>query len=342
VTPPAAAPPSEPSGSADAPGVFVLSLDTELAWGTFDAGGLTRYAGHYDQYRVVVSRTLELLERYQVPATWAFVGHLMLEGCARGADGHVHPEVLRPRYRWYPHEWHHLDPGTDMARDPWWYAPDLLERVLRAPVVHEVATHTFSHIVADDPACTREIFLSQMHACARLHEAWGVPMRSIVYPRNRVAFRDELPGLGIVAYRGRERRWYTDAPATVSRGAHLLDAVLAPTPSTYPLGELVEGELVNVPASMFLLPFDGVRRLIPAASRTAQALRGVRRAAARGELFHLWLHPVNLASDPRMFTVLERVLREAAELRERGRMRTLTMEQTARLVRGEEVRRCAA
>lgn len=334
--------PAEPSGSADAPGVFVLSLDTELAWGNFDAGGLTRYARHYEQYRLVVWRTLELLERYQVPATWAFVGHLMLEGCARGEGGHAHPEVLRPRYRWYPHEWHHLDPCTDVARDPWWYAPDLLERVLRAPVLHEVGTHTFSHIVADDPACTREIFLSQMQACARLHEAWGVHMRSIVYPRNRVAFLDELPGLGIVAYRGRERRWYDGAPGLVARGCHLLDATLAPTPSTYPLRGLAQGELVNVPASMFLLPFDGVRRRIPAASRTAQALRGVRRAAARGELFHLWFHPVNMASDPRMFTVLERVLRAAAELREQGRLRVLTMEQTAGLVRGREGRRCAA
>ena len=342
MTPAASAHPADEPGSADAPGVFVLSLDTELAWGSFDAGGLTRYARHYDQYRVVVRRTLELLERYQVPATWAFVGHLMLEGCSRCADGCIHPEVLRPRYRWYPHEWHHADPGTHVSRDPWWYAPDLLEQVLRARVVHEVATHTFSHVVVDDPECTREIFRSQMQACARLHDAWGVPMRSIVYPRNRVAYLDELPELGIVAYRGRERRWYDAVPNLAARTLHLLDRALGPTPPTYPLGGLAQGPVVNVPASMFLLPFDGVRRAIPAAARTAQALRGVRQAARRGELFHLWFHPVNMASHPLMFTVLERVLRAAADLRDRGRLRMLTMEEAAGAARGEEGRRCAA
>jgi peptidoglycan/xylan/chitin deacetylase (PgdA/CDA1 family) len=332
--------------AAASPGVFVLSLDTELAWGSFDEGGIEKYSRHLGQYRSLIRQLIALLDTYQVPTTWAFVGHLLLDGCERAANGETHPEVLRPRYAWYPHDWHHLDPATDINRDPWWYAPDVLKAVLSAKVQHEIATHTFTHIVVDDPACTAEIFRSQLAACASAHRRHGLEIHSLVFPRNRVAHREVMAELGIMAYRGREQRWYTRLwPETSGSGLlHILDRASFIPPTTYPLRQLDEGSLVNVPASMLFLSRDGFRRHIPLRARTSQAKAGLRKAAEHGELFHLWFHPVNMASDPALFPCLEEVLRFACELREKGRLECLTMHQTAERVRRDvrnATNRCA-
>lgn len=325
---------AHPQRTVQDPGIFVLSLDTEIAWGTFDQGGQQRFRTHFDQYRTLVRRLVAQLDAYQIPATWAFVGHLLLEHCQRSTAGTTHPEVLRPQYAWYPHDWHHCDPGTDIRRDPWWYGSDVLAMVRSAQIAHEIGTHTFSHVVVDDPACTADIFRSQLAACAELHSRYGLGLHSIVFPRNRIAHAEVLPEYGIKAYRGRERRWYTRIwPHAAGSGVwHILDRFLPVPPSTYPRRELREGALVNLPASMMLLPRDGFRRYIPLRTRITQAQAGLRRAAQRGELFHLWFHPFNLGSDARLFGALEQIFRTACELRASGQLKICTMQQTAEQV----------
>ena len=64
-------------------GTFALTFDTELIWGSFDTLTPERFVGRYPDVRRIIDRTLRMLERYEVAATWAVVGHLFL--------------VLRPR-----------------------------------------------------------------------------------------------------------------------------------------------------------------------------------------------------------------------------------------------------
>ena len=183
------------------PGYFVFSLDTELVWGSFDVGGLERYREQYLETRKQIRRLLGLLDRYRIPATWAFVGHLLLDHCER-RGGTTHEDVLRPRHAWFDEDWHALDPGTDVYRDPLWYGSDILKAVLAAETLHEIASHTFSHVIVGDAACTREIARSQLLKCRELHERWGLELKSVVFPRNRVAHLDVLREL---AARGESR-----------------------------------------------------------------------------------------------------------------------------------------
>jgi peptidoglycan/xylan/chitin deacetylase (PgdA/CDA1 family) len=308
----------------EGPGYFILSLDLELAWGVFAYDALEAQRPYLVGEREVIRHLLDLLDRYRIPATWATVGHLFLDSCQRSADA-VHPDVLRPTYPLYGKDWHHLDPCTDVASDPLWYGPDIIDEIVGRPTAHEMGTHTFSHIVVGDPACTREEFRSQLRACRDVHEARGLGMRSIVYPNNRIGHLDVLAEEGVVAYRGNLDRWYTGLGGRLKRLCYLADYTVAATPPTYPTTDRVEGPLVNLPASMFLLPRDGVRRAVPLASRRQQALRGVRRAVERGEIFHLWFHPFNLATDPGLLDVLDRVFSEIADHTAGGRMVPITM-----------------
>ena len=57
-------------------------------------------------------------------------------------------------------------------------------------------------------------------------------------------------------------------------------------------------------------------------------------AARKSERYHLWFHPFNLGTSPRMFDALEQILQIAASLREQGKLDILTMEQAAMQVLG--------
>ena len=77
-------------------GVFTLSLDFELIWGTVDVRGPEPFRRTCEVEReVVLDRLLELLAEFDISATWCIVGHLFLSSCAP-RDGVNHPEIVRP------------------------------------------------------------------------------------------------------------------------------------------------------------------------------------------------------------------------------------------------------
>ncbi len=280
-------------------GTFIFSLDTEIAWGT-DTIVLPRYAHCFDHYQTILRRLIDLLDQYDIPTTWAVVGQLMLP------ETDVRASVVQPAH--------------------WYHAPYVLDWIRSAKTQHEIGTHTFSHIYTDEPATSREVWETDLAQCQALHQALGLQLRSIVYPRNQIKYLDSLSKYGIVAYRGiegnreRERRGI----------AHLANRALALQPPTYDLAPCkVNNQLVNLPASQFLLAYDGIRGRIPTASRVRQARLGIEQAVRKNELYHLWFHPFNLGTSPRMFEALEQILRIAVQLRDEGKLQILTMDQTA-------------
>ena len=306
-------------------GTFVFSLDTELAWGTADKGGLRVYRRQLKETRSNVEKLLAMLHRYDVPATWAFVGHLFLDSCHRDQPGgDPHPDVLTPRYPGSERNWHEPDPATSRDSDPLWYGDDLLEMVLNASPKHEIGCHTFSHLPLQGPSVTEEIARSQVDKCRDLAQDRGLEMRSFVFPRNRVAHLDVLRESGFACYRGPERSWYTTLPRLLSRAGHFAHRFLGITPPVYS-GLEADSGLVNIPASMFLMPPTGVRSLIPGRSRVRQAARGLRKSAESDALFHLWFHPWNIGDSAAMLEWLEAILREVDALRSQDRLRVMTM-----------------
>ena len=160
------------------PATFILTLDTEIAWGTFYWKGFNYYKYHFDNYRPLVRRFAAQLDEYKISATWAFVGHLFLDHC----DG-VHADVLRPKYEWFNGEdWHKYDPGTNLETDPYWYGSDILELVKSMKTPQEIGTHTFSHVHMADPACTPDIARSQVEKCIELGLEHDLNIRSLVFP----------------------------------------------------------------------------------------------------------------------------------------------------------------
>jgi hypothetical protein len=137
---------------------------------------------------------------------------------------------------------------------------------------------------------------------------------------------------GFTSYRGPQPSWGHQAQKTETTGRARRAARLADTyaglspPPTFGWDDLVDDDgLCNIAASAFLRPFTPRRRALEPLRR-ARLVAGLRAAAHRGRLFHLWWHPHNFARHPEeSFALLEAILDEAARLRESDGLESLSM-----------------
>jgi peptidoglycan/xylan/chitin deacetylase (PgdA/CDA1 family) len=275
--------------------------------------------------RDVVTRLIDLLEQYEIRATWAVVGHLLLDRC-RPVHGVKHPEIVRPSYAWFSGDWFQDDPCTDYARDPFWYGPDLIKRILASRTPQEIGCHGFSHMIIGDPGCSRDCLDSELKASQEAAASWGVTLKSFVFPRNSIGHLDVLAANGFSAFRGMaSATWRRLLPTAVFNGMH----TILPVPPFTSQPSAQHG-LWNLPATTFYLHREGRARTVPIRLRVYRAVQGVRRAAKEKSLCHLWFHPFNLASDPEaLLEGLKSTFKEVALCRERGVLANVTMGELA-------------
>jgi peptidoglycan/xylan/chitin deacetylase (PgdA/CDA1 family) len=312
-------------------GVFTLSLDLELLWGTVDLHGPERFRRACEVERqVVIDRLLGLLDEHGISATWCILGHLFLSECRR-SGGVAHPEVVRPRHRWVRGDWLQHDPCSDESRAPLFYGRSLVEKIRACRTPQEIGSHSFSHAIFSDEGCSREAAASELSATRHAAREIGLELRSFAFPRNGIGHLDLLPQFGIRSYRGPAPRWYErrEPPPTFHRLARLW-AVVAASPPPVVTPEPSGAGLTNVPASMIYLPMHGLRRHIGVSRRVLRAQKGLAAAVRSGRVFHLWFHPTNLADEPEaMFRGLREILATVQRLVREGGLRVATMGELA-------------
>ncbi len=289
-------------------GAVVISIDAELAWGFHDQPTVpeSRLAGAREAWE----DTLELLDRYGLPATWAIVGHLMLDACdGEHAD---HPA---------PPGWFARDPGGNADEAGRWMAPGLVRAILEADADHEIGSHTFSHLDLDGPATTARMIDAELDRHRALGREWGLDLRAFVFPGNRVAARDRLAEAGFRCYRGATSpRWYRGKRLRRSKKA--LDFLFGPAEPPVVRPSHDEHGLVNIPATLHLFGFEGppgdIARSLGKDPVVAAAAEGID-AAAEGEgVFHVWFHPNNMTTPghrDRLNAVLELIDESEAPVR---------------------------
>ena len=308
-------------------GVFTVSIDFELIWGTLDLFGAERFRRAVEFEReVAIDRLLDLFAEFNIPATWCVLGHLMLDGCGN-AGGQSHDEIARPLHSWRQGDWFSDDPGGNEETSPLFFGRSLIRKIQACETEQEIGCHSFSHLIFGDQGCSREVAESDVAAAVEAARKMGIEMHSFAFPRNVVGHLDVLKDYRFVCYRGPERNWYESKPwpTLIKRLCHLWDVMIAATPDVV-LPELTEHGLWNIPGSMIYFPMHGLRRYIPVSRRVRRAVKGLDAAAAEKRVFHLWFHPTNFADEPEaMFAGLRRILEHASFLRKRGLISILPM-----------------
>jgi len=300
-------------------GVFIVSIDTELIWGFNHLLFFKEYRSYVEKISGIISgrsrrnvkKLLQLSEKYDIPFTWAVVGHLALDSC-ECVNGVAHPDMPRPE-GFKAGDWYAHDPCSNYREAPLWYAPDIVEELASSQVPQDIGCHSFSHVNFQE--ASRKVAEAEVRKCKEVLAGYGVTPVSFVFPRNRVAHVDVLAQEGFKIYRfkaGRELK----LPRFLRRKVvyKLYDAI---SPIT---GEpRVDEGVVAVPGTLL---FQTPRRWeVPILVEAAR--RGLRIVGEKGGVFHLTMHDY-LESDL-LLKGLESILRVARELRVRGVLETASM-----------------
>jgi peptidoglycan/xylan/chitin deacetylase (PgdA/CDA1 family) len=324
---------ASPAGSPLERAAFVVSIDVEMSWGQIHR---PERDYTFPDEREQMSRLLDVFDDYGVPATWAFVGHLLLDGCSRDG-GDAHPELVRPDYNWFEGDWLAADPCTSVSEAPTWYAPDLLDQVAARRVGHEIGSHSFTHLIAGDPGCSEDAFRSDLRRCREESDRHGLELRSFIFPRNQYGHEHVLAEEGFTTYRGRRADPHAGSSG-VARRARGATEMVAPTRKSAVV-PVSEHGIWNLPATYLHDVGDPKRYPV----KIAQAKRRLRQAVTHRGLFHLWFHPHNVQHEPeRWFDGLGQLLGRVSTLRAEGKLETLTMAQVAERLGSAEVASAAA
>ncbi|MCD6283608.1 polysaccharide deacetylase family protein [bacterium] len=295
-------------------GRFIVCFDFELAWGRFDKVFDESYLSQVRLTRKeVVPSLLAVLERHNVPATWAVVGHLMLREC----NG-VHSELEPYRPEHCP-DWFSRDEGGVDDGDSVWMCRDLVKQIAACPTPQELASHSFSHVDFSHPALSRKRAAQELELARDLISEFGQEMKTHIFPRGRTGHLDVLRDAGVRVYRT------SRSPGTGFKSAlgQFVTEALARTP---PLVTAARDELgmLNVEGGMLFNRRGRYRSAIPVSRRVVRAIKGMNHAVKSGGVFLLWNHPIDFAtSKPAMMTAFDEICAYAARLRDEGRLETI-------------------
>lgn len=197
-------------------GIVVFSADFEMAWAfRFSKKKKNEAVKKGLIERENVPLLLELFNKYNIPITWATVGHLFLEDCS--CNGLPHAEMPRPEFfenrNWSFHsgDWYQHDPCSDYRAEPAWYAPDLIDLILKSEVKHEIGCHSFSHVDFTYKNCSPELADAELNECNKAAASKQLNLRSMVFPGGTIGNYEALKKQGIICYR-KPMKYHIDLP----------------------------------------------------------------------------------------------------------------------------------
>jgi hypothetical protein len=271
-------------------------------WGRWDQVDARSIQFAEQAERPIVRRLLQLAERYDIPMTWAVVGRVF--------DDRYGVKDL---------------PGPQQA----WFAPELVEAIRKSPVAHDIGSHSHAHRYFDQLSDAEASL--DLERDLELRKRWGLPMRSWVFPCNKIGHIEKLARAGVEVYRTLDAGWLDrvrDHGPRLYSVCNLLDKILPVTPP------LVEAHAVTfdghravaLPSSTILTGRNGLRRLVLPGVTRLRWRRAIENAARQQKVFHAWFHPSNFYFDAEaQFSVLEAAFRLAARKRDAGELRITTM-----------------
>jgi len=304
-------PPPQPSASP----TFLLSFDCEGKWGFADHLSphyqrLLNHAALADIYR----RLLDCLEKHGVRASFAFVGAFTLspgqaaEHADWFADVPVQGRSWLQRFR------------ADWAKQntEGWFEPGLLQSVRQRPQ-HEIACHGFSHLPLATTLVERAAARRELGAARALAQLHGLPMQTLVYPRNLCGYTGDLADFGFTGYRLGHQR----LPGRRQRLAALLKECWPGLRAE--AHAATQTPPIAIPGGRFLNWRHGPRRQVPLALTRQRWRHALDDAIQHGGVVHLYSHPHNFLDGDQQLPLLAWILARVAERVQSGALANPTL-----------------
>lgn len=164
-------------------GGLIISADLEMSW----AWRYTKTGADYIKKgineRDNIKPLLDTFEKYNIPITWATVGHLLLKKCSKGEhDWMARIPHFNDHWRFTKGDWFDHDPYSNYKQSPAWYGGDLIEQIVKQKTKHEIGCHTFSHIDMSYKNCPLKVAQDEIKACIEVGKRLGLKQESFVFP----------------------------------------------------------------------------------------------------------------------------------------------------------------
>lgn len=278
-------------------GTFIISIDCEMLWGMRDFSEKKSLTGEYVLVgHSVMLRILELFKKYDIHATWAFVGLCLLE--SKDEIYKFSPKNKPTYYEKSLNNYEYIEDYIDKdGPDPYYHSGDMASVIAQTPG-QEIGTHTFSHYYCWEEGQTALQFKEDILCSIKASkEKLGVSPKAIIFPRNQVnkTYLKILKSVGIEKYRGRQRFKSTKKTIFGKFSRAMLRLFTIPAYlAAYDLKKIDrQVSPVNLPGTFMFETYDGKRKMLM--KRGMQVMKNVMTLSAmRGKTVHMYFHPHNL------------------------------------------------
>jgi peptidoglycan/xylan/chitin deacetylase (PgdA/CDA1 family) len=229
------------------------------------------------------ARIFEILENYEVPATFALVG-LFAGGYEEYLESRNQLLESKPHNEWLKIPEQSFAAGM---MDGWFY-PELVNNI-RSKGMHEIASHSYSHLPMNNNEVTKNSFITELNLVQQWTDKNSLELGTYIFPRNQIRYQEVLNDFDYLGY----RQCDIQNAAYGSRLKTLQDECNILKKSDVHCTNM---EPIAIPPGTFLNWRHGPRRVIPERLTLKRWSNVLRHAVTTGGVAHLWLHPHNLVT----------------------------------------------
>jgi peptidoglycan/xylan/chitin deacetylase (PgdA/CDA1 family) len=198
---------------------------------------------------------------------------------------------------------------------------EIVDKIRGTTVQHEIGYHSFSHIRFSESS--RQAAKTELDEGLKIQDEFGVDFKSFVFPENKIGHVDLLHQYGYVIYRGANRAGESIGKPLVVRAKNFAVSKIV----ALPVKPLWKDGIWEIQSSMMFYDLPYFQTL------SLRAKKGIRKAIAVGNAFHIYIHPQDVLLDPKLLDRLEKVLLFVNAETEENRLSSITMGDLALVLR---------
>jgi len=307
----------------------VFTLDTELAWGSFDLDSRRskQFSSDGSRERRSIELLLEVLNEFNIVGTWGVVGHLFYENCE---ECDVCPILdWEGKYRSFK--------DVHKTHNPLWYGADVVETLVTSGAQHEIAFHGYTHQVFDENTMSEEAARIEIQEWLRVSKRKRIVPQTVIFPRNIVGHLSIFKEAGFICYRCEEDHPKSLRFRYLGKLLKSIDHILSiTTPPVYELNGVDSSGMVKICSSQHFFGFNRRLELILDSLnlhnlRINRMINSVKKAADEKKIVHIWAHPWEFQTK-KDIKKLRYLLSYVSDEMRRGRIKSIGMAELARKV----------
>lgn len=191
----------------------------------------------------------------------------------------------------------------------------IFEKIVGSGVNHEIGYHSFLHINFSERSWGYAE--AEIKEGLKLAKQLGVTFKSFVFPNNSIGHIDVLTENGFIIYRGQNIvRGSTNQNPLIYMANRVINQLIS-----QPVEPKWMDGIWDIPCSMsFSNPV-----IFPSFTLLARAKTGINKAIRTKKVFHTYLHPQDLVTNPLLSEKLEKLFAFVAKKRDEEKLQTITM-----------------